>query len=409
MKKKLHLITTAILCLVSFAIQAQFTGDGFYRITSYDSNEYISYVIPTNTATLQNTETESTAATNTIFKFVENTSNPGKYNLISEDGVRVLARYNGQTRAKTRENTSLNRDLDDCLFTISNSSTYSTYKDGTTAAPYGAGQTYLITNTTVGDASALQLKYHDTNDIRSSNSTTGSVVKWFIESVPTTFVGEGQYRIKNESNTGNYFTYATPTATENNILLTSNDPVVTETIFNITSNATNSGKYNILTSDDVRFIAVGGGSATSPLTRTVSSSDVDAAVAVFDIVRQTADSYSLGFTFSATDKYLIDNGNDDIKVGADPTDPLQRWVFEYVGTLPTISVDDIVDTKMLKVYPVPSLDGIFNLPKSAAWSVYAVTGTLVAEGNSAQIDISNAPKGVYILQFNGITKKIISQ
>ena len=249
-----------------------------------------------------------------------------------------------------------------------------------------------------------QLKDHTDTKVRTSTSTASSVVKWFIEQVevPTTFVGEGQYRIYNAANTSNFITFATPTSTENNILLSSNN-TGNETVFNVVANVSNPGKYNITTEDGFRFIAAVNG--TSPLSRTVSSNDLDDEIAVFDIVRQSANSYSLGITYETTDKYLKDNGSLDVKTGTDTSNNTHRWIFEHIGNL---GVNDIQQTNNA-VYPVPSSDGVFNLQESAAWSVYAITGSLVAEGNGTKIDLSNAPKGVYILKYNGMSKKIISQ
>lgn len=407
MNKKLLTITAAVFCLMSFKIQAQFTGDGFYRITNYDTGDYISYESPTDDSSSQPIDSQGSEGTNTIFHFVEYST--GVYNIISDDGARLLSRSTN-TNVFSRPNNETNRDKGDSQFTMTASSVYSFYKDGTTAAPYTLGQTYLISNTADGEGEVQkQLKDHTGTKLRAANSTASSIVKWFIEKVPTTFDGAGRYRIKNASNTANYITFGTPTSSSNVINL-STDNTGDETIFQIAANDNNPGKYTIYTNDGVRFMAAVNGS--SVLNKKPSESNsIDDEIAVFDIVRRsgTDDSYSIGITYSSTDYFLRDNEASDVNTGTDPSLDLQRWIFEYVGESTLSSDDQIENTTNVKVYPVPSTDGIFYLQNEAAWSVYAVTGALVAKGDGTTIDLSNAPKGIYILQYNGTSTRIISQ
>tara|TARA_B100000809_G_scaffold54621_1_gene50277 strand:+ start:9309 stop:10070 length:762 start_codon:yes stop_codon:yes gene_type:complete len=252
MMKKLQLMTTAILFLVTITIQAQFSGEGLYRITSYHSTDYVSHETPSRVASTNTILSQASMSTNTIFQFVENSA--GVYNILTENGERILTRSSA-TNVFSRPNTEINRAKGDCLFTITNSSIYETYLDGTTGAPYASGQTYLMSNTADGDE-LKQLKDHTNANLRTSTSTIGSVVKWYLK--------------------------------------------------------------------------------------------FEASLGVNDYKQTT-------------------NG----------------------------------------VYPVPSSDGIFNLKEKAAWSVHAITGALIAQGNGTKIDISNAPNGVYILRFKGVSKKII--
>ena len=97
-------------------------------------------------------------------------------------------------------------------------------------------------------------------------------------------------------------------------------------------------------------------------------------------------------------------GNPDTSVLADDS---KKWVLEYVE--PTASVDEINTQKALKAYPNPSSDGIFTLDEASEWSVYSITGALISNGNGTKIEISNAPKGMYILRSNGIATKLVIQ
>jgi hypothetical protein len=85
--------------------------------------------------------------------------------------------------------------------------------------------------------------------------------------------------------------------------------------------------------------------------------------------------------------------------------------YDYItlNRIGALSIDDITSaSKKLKVYPVPSKDGKFNLSKPSKWEVYSLLGAKIAEGNGNFIDISNVSKGMYLLKTDsGITKKLL--
>ncbi|NJM79208.1 MAG: T9SS type A sorting domain-containing protein [Flavobacterium sp.] len=58
-------------------------------------------------------------------------------------------------------------------------------------------------------------------------------------------------------------------------------------------------------------------------------------------------------------------------------------------------------------YPNPSKDGVFLLNKESNWDVFSVQGIKIKEGKSKEIDLSTAPKGIYLLNSNGNYKKLI--
>lgn len=78
--------------------------------------------------------------------------------------------------------------------------------------------------------------------------------------------------------------------------------------------------------------------------------------------------------------------------------------FKKTGAL---SVDDIVFNNKLKVYPVPSEDGHFNLSETCQWEVYSILGVKISEGESNTIDISSVSKGIYFLKTNYGTKRLL--
>ncbi|SNR76982.1 Por secretion system C-terminal sorting domain-containing protein [Lutibacter agarilyticus] len=72
--------------------------------------------------------------------------------------------------------------------------------------------------------------------------------------------------------------------------------------------------------------------------------------------------------------------------------------------------DDVLLTKQLVLYPMPSNTGIFNLSESTSWEVYSMLGVKVMQGEGVLVDISKFPKGMYILRTEkGISKRLFFQ
>ena len=108
-------------------------------------------------------------------------------------------------------------------------------------------------------------------------------------------------------------------------------------------------------------------------------------------------------------------GESGSRFGVDPSaagDPVQfdgstidKITFTYVGGVPTAIGDAEVSSN--DVYPNPSTNGIFKLKESTNWEVYSISGSVIAKGNGQSIDISSAPRGMYIIKFDGLTKKVM--
>jgi hypothetical protein len=61
----------------------------------------------------------------------------------------------------------------------------------------------------------------------------------------------------------------------------------------------------------------------------------------------------------------------------------------------------------LKIYPIPSNDGLFNLSKSCKWEVYSIIGTKILEGNSNRINISKYSNGLYFVKTDFGTQRLL--
>ncbi len=94
---------------------------------------------------------------------------------------------------------------------------------------------------------------------------------------------------------------------------------------------------------------------------------------------------------------------DPVQFGLDGS-AIGKLAFRYVG-LP-LSADENVRVSSNNVYPVAGNAGVFKLVESTEWTAYSISGTVVASGNGYNIDLSAFSKGLYIIKFDGVTKKV---
>ncbi len=74
----------------------------------------------------------------------------------------------------------------------------------------------------------------------------------------------------------------------------------------------------------------------------------------------------------------------------------------------TLSISDYNLKKEFKIHPNPSENGIFYLSEETDHEVYNIQGRLIIDGKkSSKIDLSDKPKGVYILNIDNIKVKLI--
>jgi hypothetical protein len=63
----------------------------------------------------------------------------------------------------------------------------------------------------------------------------------------------------------------------------------------------------------------------------------------------------------------------------------------------------------IKVYPNPNNTGVFTISKAGSWKVFNLSGAKVLEGNGDKIDLSAQAKGMYTLQTETSTHKLVYQ
>ena len=85
--------------------------------------------------------------------------------------------------------------------------------------------------------------------------------------------------------------------------------------------------------------------------------------------------------------------------------------YDYV-TLEKVAVLNTEEVQMsqvkLRVFPVPSKSGRFNLSEPQQWKVYSLIGAMVKEGEGTLIDLSLFSKGMYFLKTtSGTSKRLI--
>ena len=71
-----------------------------------------------------------------------------------------------------------------------------------------------------------------------------------------------------------------------------------------------------------------------------------------------------------------------------------------VKTSLSTGIESELETQQLAIYPNPSNDGNFQLNKAINWKVYNVHGLELKAGNGNAINISEYPKGVYLIKMN---------
>ncbi len=85
--------------------------------------------------------------------------------------------------------------------------------------------------------------------------------------------------------------------------------------------------------------------------------------------------------------------------------------YDYVTLVNTnaLGINNISKgSNRLKVYPIPSEDGKFNLSKSYSWQVYSMLGAKLIEGEDILVDVGAFAKGHYMLKVDSeIIKRLL--
>ena len=83
----------------------------------------------------------------------------------------------------------------------------------------------------------------------------------------------------------------------------------------------------------------------------------------------------------------------------------------------TITLDEIDTTNTedeelaneFKIFPNPTTNNVFTLNMEVEWDVYNLVGAKVLEGTGSNVDLSEFPKGIYMLKTPFTTRKLISK
>ncbi len=90
--------------------------------------------------------------------------------------------------------------------------------------------------------------------------------------------------------------------------------------------------------------------------------------------------------------------------------------FEPFGGINTAPISQHVENKLnlvpdntnkVLVYPNPSNTGVFTINKSGSWKVFNLSGAKILEGKGDKIDLSGFAKGIYTLQTETSSHKLI--
>ena len=80
----------------------------------------------------------------------------------------------------------------------------------------------------------------------------------------------------------------------------------------------------------------------------------------------------------------------------------------YNNSIPTsLEFEEEDRVSQISIYPNPSNDGIFNLSQNSNWKVTSILGEELKSGNSNQINLSDHPKGLYLIKINEKIERVV--
>ena len=71
--------------------------------------------------------------------------------------------------------------------------------------------------------------------------------------------------------------------------------------------------------------------------------------------------------------------------------------------------NELFNSQDLSAFPNPSIDGYFNLSQTCNWKVYSILGNELKAGNSNLIDLSENPKGVYLIKMKDKIQRVVKE
>jgi hypothetical protein len=96
---------------------------------------------------------------------------------------------------------------------------------------------------------------------------------------------------------------------------------------------------------------------------------------------------------------IIEAGNHTLKIQV----VNGGWNFNYmqIGRSNIVGVfDQIGNQETISVYPNPSETGVYTMNESVKFDVLNLSGTLIFQGEGTKVDLSNYPKGNYLLKID---------
>ena len=100
----------------------------------------------------------------------------------------------------------------------------------------------------------------------------------------------------------------------------------------------------------------------------------------------------------------------NVKVVATNTfDCLSADSVKITRTQTTSIQEESFSVEQLRAYPNPSSDGYFNLSQVCIWKVYSVVGNELKSGNSNTVDLSESPKGIYLIKMKDKIQRVVKE
>ena len=104
---------------------------------------------------------------------------------------------------------------------------------------------------------------------------------------------------------------------------------------------------------------------------------------------------------------VINGGNANTTLGLPPNTTIEDWVVLLKSTTTTSLEEEMIDSKTIYAFLNPSTDGIFNLSQTANWKVTTILGKESKTGNGNQVDLTENPKGVYLITMNNKVERVV--
>lgn len=94
----------------------------------------------------------------------------------------------------------------------------------------------------------------------------------------------------------------------------------------------------------------------------------------------------------------------------DLSGPVDVGADQYSGIVTNTSEpSNSILSSTITAYPNPSHEGIFHLSEEANWEIRSTSGVLLKNGHSSEIDLRDQANGIFFVQINGQTEKLMKR